>query len=95
MGADYSQIEGCINNMIGNTAGMICDGAKNGCAMKLSTSAAAAIQAVIVAMDGKSVSSIEGIVGASAEDTISNLGKLATEGMAFADKVIIDIMASK
>lgn len=95
MGADFSQIEGCINNMIGNTAGMICDGAKNGCAMKLSTSAAAAIQAVIVAMDGKSVSSIEGIVGASAEDTISNLGKLATEGMAFADKVIIDIMASK
>lgn len=95
MGGSYSEIDGCIKNMIGNTAGMICDGAKNGCAMKLSTSAAAAVQAAITALNGKIISGNEGIVAQSAEETVKNLGLLAIEGMKNADITMIEIMKSK
>lgn len=92
MGASYEQIDGAIKNMIGNLSGMICDGAKGSCALKVSTAAAAAVQSAILAINDSIIPSGTGIIGESAEETIMNLGTLSKEGMNITDKVILDIM---
>ncbi|HWR62700.1 MAG TPA: L-serine ammonia-lyase, iron-sulfur-dependent, subunit alpha [Clostridia bacterium] len=92
MGLSYRQIEGAISNMIGNLSGMICDGAKAGCAYKLASAAGAAIQSAIAAKYDAIIPNCNGIIGKNVESSIKNLGIVSTEGMASADKVIIGIM---
>lgn len=92
MGADDDQIDGVIKNMLANTSGMICDGAKVGCALKLATSASAAVQSALLAIGNNIVPSQNGIVAETAEDTIKNLGKLSDKGMNTADEVILRVM---
>jgi L-cysteine desulfidase len=92
MGASYDQIDGVIVNTIANTSGMICDGAKEGCALKLSTSASVAVQSAVLAINDCIVPARNGIVAESAEDTIMNLGVLSSEGMSVADTVILKTM---
>ena len=92
MGANYHQIDGVIKNTIGSTSGMICDGAKEGCAIKLSTSASVAVQSAILAINDSIVPVRNGIVAETAEDTIMNLGVLSSEGMSIADVVILKTM---
>jgi L-cysteine desulfidase len=81
--------------MVGDVAGMICDGAKTSCALKVSSSVSAAIQAAFMGMSEIAVSGKEGIVADDLEGSIRNLGRLASEGMRQTDKVILDIMVSK
>ena len=92
MGASYEQIDGVIKNTISNTSGMICDGAKEGCAIKLSTSASVAVQSAILAINDSIVPARNGIVAETAEDTIKNLGVLSLEGMSITDHVILNTM---
>ncbi len=92
MGANGRQIDGVVKNMIANTSGMICDGAKEGCALKLSTSVSAAIQSALLAINDNIVPSKNGIVATSAEETIRNLGELSVKGMGISDRVILDMM---
>ncbi|MGV8983274.1 L-cysteine desulfidase family protein [Clostridium sp.] len=92
MGASYDQIDGVIVNTIANTSGMICDGAKEGCALKLSTSASVAVQSAILAINDCIVPTRNGIVAKTAEETIMNLGVLSSEGMNVADTVILKTM---
>ncbi|MFT5872824.1 MAG: L-cysteine desulfidase [Clostridium sp.] len=92
MGASYDQIDGVIKNTIANTSGMICDGAKEGCSLKLSTSASVAVQSAILAINNSIVSARNGIVAETAEDTIVNLGVLSRDGMNIADTVILNTM---
>lgn len=92
MGGSMRQIEGTIQNMIGNTSGMICDGAKVGCALKLATSASAAVQSAILAINDSIIPSKNGIIGVTVEDTIRNLGILSEKGMSITDDVILGIM---
>ncbi|KXG75143.1 L-cysteine desulfidase family protein [Thermotalea metallivorans] len=92
MGANQEQIDGVIKNMIANISGMICDGAKVGCALKLATAASTAIQSAILALNNKIVPSKNGIVGETAEETIKNLGRLGQDGMDGTDHVILKIM---
>lgn len=94
MGANYTQIEGVIQNMIANTAGMVCDGAKEGCSLKLATSASAAVQSAILAVNDVIVIPGSGIVGKGADETIRNLGVLSSEALMNVDQVIIKIMNS-
>ena len=84
-----------IKNMVGNVAGMICDGAKTSCALKVASSVSAAVQAAFLGMSELAVSGKDGIVSDDIEKNIKNLGRLASEGMAETDKVILDIMVSK
>ena len=84
-----------ICNMVGDVAGLICDGASNSCAMKVSTSAAAAYKAVLMALDGSRVSGEEGIVEDSVDASIKNLCALARESMVHTDRQILEIMVSK
>ena len=92
---DYQSVSMAISNMIGDVAGMICDGASNSCAMKVSTSAAAAYKAVLMALDGTRVTGSEGIVDADVDQSISNLGQLASLGMVQTDGQILEIMLNK
>jgi L-cysteine desulfidase len=92
MGGTLEQIEGVIKNVLGNISGMVCDGAKVGCALKLSTSASAAIQAALLAIENQIIPSGNGIIANTVEETIKNLGILSGEGMGSADAVILKVM---
>lgn len=92
MGGTYAQIEGAIQNMIANTTGMICDGAKVGCSLKLATSASAAIQSSLLSMSNVIVPSGNGVIGKTAEDSIRNLGYLSKHAMGLVDKMVLNVM---
>ena len=92
MDGDMTHIKGAIENMIANLSGMICDGAKAGCALKLSSAASAAVQSAIIAKQGFHVPPKNGIVGDRVDESIKNLGKVSDEGMQVTDEVIIDVM---
>ena len=95
LGGGLPEMERTIRNMVGDMAGMICDGAKSSCALKVASAVSAGLQAAMLAMDGKSVPGREGIVDDDIEACIANLGRLGSSGMREADKVILDIMLKK
>jgi len=92
---DINCINMAISNMIGDVAGMICDGASNSCAMKVSTSATSAYKAVLMALDETRVTGNEGIVDENVDQSIKNLGQLACQGMTQTDAEILQIMLNK
>ena len=92
MDAEQSQIEGAMENMIANLSGMICDGAKPGCACKLATASSAAVQNAILAKRGCIVPGLNGIVGRSVDESVRALGCVGDEGMSVTDNVILDVM---
>lgn len=94
MNLSYKQIEGAILNMIGNLSGMICDGAKAGCAYKLASAAGAAIQSALYVKYGSVIPSLNGIVGTTVEESIRNLGIVSDKGMTVTDRVIVEVMDS-
>ena len=91
-GGTYEQACMAINNVISDTAGMVCDGAKSTCAMKVHTSAQAAFKATVLALSNIGVAS-QGIISANVEETIDNLGQMVTNGMRQTDEKIIEIMS--
>ena len=95
MGGSYQTIAMAIGSMIGDVSGMICDGASNSCAMKVSTSVTSAWKAVMMALDDTAVTGNEGIVAHDVEQSIANLCALACRSMQATDRQIIEIMASK
>ena len=95
LGGDAKHIAGAIKNLLEDLAGIICDGAKQGCALKLATAAGTAVQAALFSLHGVNVHSTDGIIGNSPEDTMRNVGTLATDGMVETDKTILEIMLQK
>ena len=95
MGGSYQTISMAIGSMIGDVSGMICDGASNSCAMKVSTSVNSAWKAVMMALDDSAVTGNEGIVAHDVEQSIANLCSLACRSMQETDRQIIAIMAGK
>lgn len=94
MGGSHKQIDGAIKNMIANISGMICDGAKPSCALKVSTSASVAVQSALLAINENITFDRNGIIEDSAEKTIKNLGILSNEGMYNMDQSILGIMGN-
>ncbi len=94
-GGGLHQIELAIHNMVGNLAGLICDGAKIGCAMKAMTGVEAAFRSAELALAGFGIPGTDGIVGTTGEASLLNLGRLAQRGMAGTDVEILDIMQAK
>ena len=94
-GGGYEQICSAIKNMTGNITGMVCDGAKVGCAMKVASGVSCAVQSAVLAMRGTCIPSTDGIIDDDVEKTIRNLGALGSAGMKAADKMILDIMLCK
>lgn len=91
----YQTLSMAICSMIGDVSGMICDGASNSCAMKVSTSVGSAWKAVMMALDDSAVTGNEGIVADDVEHSIANLCSLACQSMQATDRQIIEIMANK
>ena len=94
-GGSYTQVCYCIKNMIGNITGMVCDGAKEGCAMKVASGVASAIQSAVLAREGICISSDDGIIEEDIEKTIRNLGSIGSKGMKDTDSMILEIMVCK
>ncbi len=95
VGGDVRHMEGAITNIMEDLAGVICDGAKAGCALKLNTAAGAAVQAALFSLQGVNVKDTDGIIGVSTEKTIRNMGELSHDGMIETDKTILRIMLDK
>lgn len=92
MSKDIKKVEGAIEHIIASLSGMICDGAKSGCAVKLASAASAAVQSAIIANQNCFVPSKNGIVGSNVEESIKNLGRVSDKGMTVTDEVIINVM---
>ena len=84
-----------LQNTLGDIAGMLCDGAKAGCALKVATCTNTAVMAALMAMNNSGIKGTDGIVGYSEEQTIENFIKIATDGMNKMDQVILDIILKK
>ena len=95
MGGGYDQVAFAVKNMIANLTGMICDGAKPSCAMKLTSGVSTAVMSAMLAMEGKYVSSVEGIIDDDVDLCIRNLTLIGTKGMEATDKLVLDIMTCK
>lgn len=94
-GGDYEQVCAAIKNMIGNITGMVCDGAKVGCAMKVASGVSSALQSAVLAREGICISEHDGIIEKDIEKTIRNLGRIGSVGMQNTDNMILDIMVCK
>lgn len=95
MGGGYAQVCDAVKNMVANLTGMICDGAKPSCSMKISSGVSTAMMSAMLAMKGHAVTSAEGIVADSVDDTIHNLTKIGRESMQATDHLVLQIMTCK
>lgn len=95
MGGTKEQIGYAIKNMIANITGMMCDGAKPGCALKVATGVSSAMLAAMMAMEQRVVTSTEGIIDNDVDKTIRNLTLIGADAMQQVDKVVLDIMTTK
>ena len=94
-GGGYEQVCYAIKNMTGNITGMVCDGAKVGCAMKVASGVSCAVQSAVLALRGTCIPSTDGIIEDDIEKTIRNLGAIGSRGMKETDRMILDIMLCK
>lgn len=95
MGGTYEQVTYSVQNMIANLTGMICDGAKPSCALKVTTGVSTAVLSAIMAMENRCVTSVEGIIDEDVDQSIRNLTKIGSQGMNETDKLVLEIMTSK
>ena len=95
MGGDYERICRSVKNMIANLTGMLCDGAKPSCSLKIASGVNTAVLSAVLSMEGKCVSSAEGIVDDCVDKTIHNLTSIGAEAMCETDRKVIDIMTHK
>lgn len=94
-GGTCEQLTYAIKNMIADISGLICDGAKSSCSLKIATAVGSAMRCSYLALSNTVISDKDGIIDASLERTVENLGKLANDGMAYTDQVILDMMLCK
>ena len=95
MGGTKTQISYAIKNMIGNLTGMLCDGAKPSCAMKVSSGVSTAMLSALMAMENKVVTAVEGIIDEDVDQSIRNLTSVGSVGMEATDRLVLDIMTGK
>ena len=94
-GAHMDRITLAINNIVSDLGGMLCDGAKGGCALKVVSATDSAIRSAYMALNDHGITAVEGFIGKTAEETIHNLSRISEIGMAKADDVMLDIMTEK
>ncbi|MBR5060901.1 MAG: serine dehydratase subunit alpha family protein [Prevotella sp.] len=95
MGGDYSHVCRSVKNMIANLTGMICDGAKPSCSLKIASGVSTAVLSALLSMEGKCVTSAEGIVDDCVDKSIHNLTSIGAEAMNMTDEMVLNIMTNK
>ncbi len=94
-GGTLQQIGHCVDNVVADVSGVICDGAKAGCALKIATGVSSAFRGAMLAMKNRNASALDGIVGHDPEASVDNLGNLCNTGMLDTDRVILDMLVCK
>lgn len=95
MGGKYDRVCCAVQNMIANLTGMICDGAKPSCALKISSGVSTAVLSAILSMEGKCVTSAEGIIDDNVDKSIRNLTSIGADAMTETDGMVLNIMTHK
>ncbi|MDE7350110.1 MAG: L-serine ammonia-lyase, iron-sulfur-dependent, subunit alpha [Muribaculaceae bacterium] len=95
MGGGYEQVCDAVKNMVANLTGMICDGAKPSCSMKISSGVSTAMMSAMLAMQGFAVTSAEGIISDDVDETVHNLTSIGRDSMQATDKLVLKIMTCK
>lgn len=95
MGGGYNEAAGAVKNMVATLTGMVCDGAKPSCALKLMTGVSTAVLSALMAMEHRCVTSVEGIIEEDVDKCIRNLTRIGRDGMNETDRVLLDIMTHK
>ncbi|MBE6296517.1 MAG: serine dehydratase subunit alpha family protein [Bacteroidales bacterium] len=95
MGGGYDEVAMAVKNMVANLTGVICDGAKPSCALKLASAVSTALFSSVMAMEHHCVTSLEGIVDDDVDKSIKNLTSIGSQGMQQTDKMILSIMTNK
>lgn len=95
MGGDYQRVCNSVKNMIANLTGMICDGAKPSCSLKISSGVSTAILSALLSMEGKCVTSAEGIIDEDVDKSIHNLTSIGADAMRATDDMVLNIMTHK
>ena len=95
MGGDYNHVCYAVKNMIANLTGMICDGAKPACSLKITSGVSTAVLSALLSMEGKCVSSEEGIVDDCVDKSIHNLTAIGADGMGITDEMVLKMMTQK
>ena len=95
MGGDFERICHAVKNMVANLTGMICDGAKPSCALKITSGVSTALLSAVLAMEGRHVTSAEGIVDDDVDRSIHNLTVIGADAMCATDQMVLDIMTGK
>ena len=95
MGGSFEQMCYSVKNMVANLTGMICDGAKPSCALKLTSGVSTAVMSAMLAMQHKYVTSVEGIIEDDVDKCIHNLTAIGSKGMDVTDRFVLDIMTHK
>ena len=94
-GGNVDDMRRCLNNMASSITGMICDGGNHGCVMKGISAVDTAFRSKDFAISGICIENMHGINGATPEDTMRNMGLIASPGMVKTEETILDIMKSK
>ena len=92
---DLEKMTLALNTVLSDLGGMLCDGAKGGCALKVASSTDSAIRAAYMALNGHGITHSEGFVGRTAEETVAHLGQICHDGMSHVDETMLDIMLDK
>lgn len=95
MGGNYDQASYAVKNMAATLTGMLCDGAKPSCSLKVASGVSSAVMCAMLAMENHAVTSVEGIIDECVDKSIHNMTKIGKDGMADTDKLVLDIMTSK
>ena len=95
MGGDYNHVCRSVKNMIANLTGMICDGAKPSCSLKIASGVSTAVLSALLSMEGKCVTSAEGIVDDCVDKSIHNLTSIGADAMNMTDEMVLNIMTNK
>ena len=95
MGGDFERICRSVKNMIANLTGMICDGAKPSCSLKICSGVSTALLSALLSMEGRCVTAAEGIVDKDVDRSIHNLTSIGAEAMRMTDEMVLNIMTNK
>ena len=95
MGGDYVHVCNAVKNMIANLTGMICDGAKPSCSLKITSGVSTAVLSALLSMEGKCVTSAEGIIDDDVDKSIHNLTSIGADAMRNTDDMVLNIMTNK
>ncbi len=95
MGGDYERICRSVKNMIANLTGMICDGAKPSCSLKICSGVSTALLSALLSMEGRCVTAAEGIVDEDVDRSIHNLTSIGADAMRMTDEMVLNIMTNK